>query len=305
LGPGIDESLLRERAIVFAPHPDDETLACGGTIAKKVRCGADVKVVFMADGSGSHAKFMPPRELAQLRRQEALAATSALGLPAENLTFLNIPDHRIKDNAGPAAKRVTGLLDEHRPSQVFIPYIGDRASDHVATNQVVTSCLASCDWPVTVFQYPVWFWNHWPWAYTPPRSGRERIALAIQSVAAIARACARLRCRVHLADVKAVKHLALSMYKSQMTRLTPSSAWPILADVCQGDFLNCFDTDYEYFAVRAFAAHSRRPYGPVSHMPRSSRHVVAATLARDRSSHACSHGCTPGRSADRRAEAIE
>lgn len=259
LGPGGDKSLLRERAIVFAPHPDDETLACGGTIARKTQSGADVKIVFMADGSASHSKFMPPQQLVELRRHEALAATNALGLPAENVIFLNIPDHQIKDNAGPAGERISQILREYRPTQVFIPYRADRTPDHIFTNRIVSLALRSCNWRITVLEYPVWFWNQWPWAFDPPVGRHERLTMAAQGALAIGRACTHLTCKVPIAEVKATKQLALSMYKSQMTRLLSLPAWPILADVCQGDFLKCFDQAYEYFAVRSVSNSAPSP----------------------------------------------
>ena len=46
----LDRTSQRAPAIVFAPHPDDETLGCGGTILKKRSLGAPVEVVFLTDG---------------------------------------------------------------------------------------------------------------------------------------------------------------------------------------------------------------------------------------------------------------
>ena len=54
-------------ALVFAPHQDDETLGCGGTILKKRAAGAEVGLVFLADGGTSHEKLMVPQEMATLR----------------------------------------------------------------------------------------------------------------------------------------------------------------------------------------------------------------------------------------------
>ena len=49
-----DENELKRSAIFFSPHQDDETLGCGGTIIRKKRMGAEVKIVFMTDGCNSH-----------------------------------------------------------------------------------------------------------------------------------------------------------------------------------------------------------------------------------------------------------
>ena len=72
---------LRERLkdlpfIVIAPHPDDESLACGGLIAEACREGLKRKVVIVSDGAGSHpnSKAYPPDRLRALREAEARRA---------------------------------------------------------------------------------------------------------------------------------------------------------------------------------------------------------------------------------------
>ena len=42
--------------MVIAPHPDDETLGCGGTINKLSKLGKKIKVVFIAEGSSCRFK---------------------------------------------------------------------------------------------------------------------------------------------------------------------------------------------------------------------------------------------------------
>ncbi len=51
-------------ALVFSPHPDDESLGCGGTIIKKKSLGARVKLVHMTDGSAAnHDNLISSQEL--------------------------------------------------------------------------------------------------------------------------------------------------------------------------------------------------------------------------------------------------
>lgn len=42
--------LSRKDALVIAPHPDDESLGCGGSIAKHIKAKSRVKVIFLTDG---------------------------------------------------------------------------------------------------------------------------------------------------------------------------------------------------------------------------------------------------------------
>jgi LmbE family N-acetylglucosaminyl deacetylase len=93
----------QDRIIIVAPHPDDEILGCGGVIQQALAAGADVHVIYLTNGDHNLVAFklynrsliLRARQYLQFgerRRQEAIAATSRLGLPADHLTFLGYPD---------------------------------------------------------------------------------------------------------------------------------------------------------------------------------------------------------------------
>ena len=58
---------LDQSAVIFAPHQDDETLGCGGTIILKTQAAAQVTIVFLTDGSTSHRRFISAAKLTQIR----------------------------------------------------------------------------------------------------------------------------------------------------------------------------------------------------------------------------------------------
>ncbi len=70
--------------LVVAPHPDDETIACGGYIIESIKRGASVVILLITDGN--------LRILHDLRYVEFTTATDILGVPIENLVFLNHTD---------------------------------------------------------------------------------------------------------------------------------------------------------------------------------------------------------------------
>ena len=120
---------MPKRVIVFAPHPDDETLGCGGTIAKKLREGYDVLIVFMTDGRNALSKLFnvcsnpTPLELREIRKEEAKKASKILGVEEEKL----IP----VDWQGKCASDDCAFLAVGVPAYRFIAY-GDhhhRSSD--------------------------------------------------------------------------------------------------------------------------------------------------------------------------------
>ncbi len=91
--------------VVFSPHPDDETLCCGGTILKAIHDNKKVKIVFLTNGDAhlvaasswlkkSREELSPGDYVAlgEERQQEALKAIAALGLNEDDVIFLSYPD---------------------------------------------------------------------------------------------------------------------------------------------------------------------------------------------------------------------
>jgi LmbE family N-acetylglucosaminyl deacetylase len=92
--------------LVVSPHPDDESLCCGGLINSARRLGASVAIVWVTLGDGFKwdamvvEKKLRPRagaylDLARQREAEARAAGTALGVPAESFFFLGYPDRGV------------------------------------------------------------------------------------------------------------------------------------------------------------------------------------------------------------------
>jgi len=93
----------RPRVMVFAPHPDDETIAAGGLIYRMTHAGAPVRVVFMTNGDGYPRAVETDLEVKQptdadyvafgaIRQREAVAALAHLGVPRPQVRFLGFPD---------------------------------------------------------------------------------------------------------------------------------------------------------------------------------------------------------------------
>ena len=96
------------RLMVFAPHPDDETLGAGGLIQRVLAAGGTVRVVFVTNGDGyvdgvrveartAHAQARDFIEYGERRHDEALRALHDIGLHANDAVFLGFPDDGIDD----------------------------------------------------------------------------------------------------------------------------------------------------------------------------------------------------------------
>lgn len=239
--------------LVVAPHPDDETLGCGGLIARKAAAGAQVRVVIMTDGASSHRRLMAPARLAALREEESAAAAAALGLPAHALVFLRFPDRRLGDHRAAAADAVRRLLAEARPREIFVTHRAEPPADHRAANLIVRKALAAAGLDARVYEYPVWLWRRWPWTRREPGDAwREDLAAASLLLR-------DLRCAAPLGETIAAKRRALAAHRSQSERRDGDPRWSTLGDVAGGEFLDCFFWRWELFHAQA-AGPARAPH---------------------------------------------
>lgn len=241
----LTEADINQSTLVFAPHQDDETLGCGGTILRKRALGASVKIIYTTDGSASN-KIMAKDELAALRINEAVTACELLHVSRSDIAFLGFEDGKLNQCIDAAVEKVTDILQQERPKQLFIPYFRDEHKDHQATNQIVITVLRNLHLDTIVYEYPVWVWYRWPWIKL--RSGRRKKLKTISNNVGINLDMrAELKYAVDVADVLAIKYAALAQHKSQMTQLIPHLHWKTLGDISDGEFLGCFFYPYELF----------------------------------------------------------
>lgn len=131
------------RVVVIAPHPDDETLGCGGTLLKHVAAGDEVHWVIvtrMSEELGFSADQIRVRanEIARVADHYGFADVHELGLPTTQLDAL------------PAAD-VTALLAEcFAEQQPEIVYVNNREDAHTDHRVVFDSVAANTKW----FRHP-------------------------------------------------------------------------------------------------------------------------------------------------------
>jgi LmbE family N-acetylglucosaminyl deacetylase len=148
--------------LVLAPHPDDESLGCGGLIARCCRENRPPVVAILTDGSRSHpgSKDYPPVKLTAVRAAEAKLAVTRLGLPPERLVFLGEPDTKAP-HAGPAFDRVVARLiaciREFSCTAILAPWRFDPHCDHVAAARIAAETARFAG--VRHVAYPVWGWT--------------------------------------------------------------------------------------------------------------------------------------------------
>jgi LmbE family N-acetylglucosaminyl deacetylase len=138
------------RVLVFAPHQDDETIGCGGTLALLRQRGCEIKVVFVTDGGGAGSL---PEGTVAVRKKEAIAALAVLGIG--DIVFLDEPDGHFR-NTSEFERKIMAMLDRFQPDWLFMPSVLDYHRDHVAAGQVICACWRSWQGTARAFFYEIW-----------------------------------------------------------------------------------------------------------------------------------------------------
>lgn len=194
-------------ALVVAPHPDDETLGCGGAIALLRSLGCRVNIIVISDGIMSHprSRKYPAPKLRSLREVETLAATATLGIEKSAVDFLRLPDGAVPTSESPdfsaAVKMCRDRITALTPDTVFLPWRFDPHPDHRATWQIVHRALLEMQSSTPrLIEYPIWDWDATQRGDLPTS---DRITAW----------------RLDISNVVEVKQQAIAAYRSQTTNL--------------------------------------------------------------------------------------
>jgi len=146
--------------LVVSPHPDDETLGCGGLIALCARARHAVSILAMTNGEASHpGDQIWQRKLGQIRQQEQLSALRTLGVPNPDVISLALPDgwlYRLRsDKANDVSALIEASMKSRNIKTLFVPAIDDCHSDHQETAKLLAR--VATNYPVKyVFSYQIW-----------------------------------------------------------------------------------------------------------------------------------------------------
>ena len=144
------------KMMVIAPHPDDESIGCGGMICLHQARGNAVVVVFLTSGERG-IENLPPEEVRMIREKEAHEATNILGVT--RIDFLRLPDLALDENMEAAARRLAPLLEEHHPDLIFLPHPDENHPDHRVALPLVRASFNRV--PSLLYSPQLWGYEVW------------------------------------------------------------------------------------------------------------------------------------------------
>lgn len=205
------QQIAADSVLVVAPHPDDETLGCGGAIALLCARGCRVRLLVVSDGTQSHpnSRQYPAAKLRALRESETRSAMALLGVDAADIEFLGLADGSVPvmpSDASVSAEFSAAVhacchtLKTWQPTLIFLPWRSDPHLDHRATWQLIHAAVQRLVLSVRLVEYPIWDWD--------PQQRRQ--ASDHERVSAW---------RLDIDSVVELKQRAIAAYRSQTTDL--------------------------------------------------------------------------------------
>ena len=139
--------------LVVAPHPDDESIGCGGAISKHSLRGDRVVAAFLTSGELG-LKHLPRERAWKIREAEACAAARILGLA--EVAFFRGPDWGLADHIAKVACDLRSVLERERPQLIYLPHPLDSHPDHIAAIRILRAGLKSNSAVPELRGYEVW-----------------------------------------------------------------------------------------------------------------------------------------------------
>ena len=172
----------QQRVCIFAPHPDDEVLGCGGLLQQLAANGNALVLVHVTNGTQSHpdSQIYPPKKLDIVRPQESLNALEVLDIRHKvTVIALQLPDGDVFAQQEAFHRKLATFI---QPNDILVtPFVHDGHPDHEATGQVVTTFAKPRQ--LACYQVLIWAW-HWakpddkriPWHYA------SRVDLSVEQL---------------------------------------------------------------------------------------------------------------------------
>ena len=147
------EDLRGKTILLFTPHPDDDTFCCAGTLALLQKNGNNVRIViYTNDDKGSYDPEMTSEHLARIRMHEEEDACKILGIPKENISWLEYHDGMLEyANPRDLVEEVTRIIRRVRPDAVLSidpgsEYVRWHKTDHRMAANNTMAAIRAAEW---------------------------------------------------------------------------------------------------------------------------------------------------------------
>lgn len=130
---------MKNKILVVAVHPDDETLGCGGTLLKHKDSGNEIHWLICTKIDKDNDYYaIRENEIEQASRLYGFDGTYSLGLKTMRVDEYSMSELICK---------ISKIINEVRPNIIYLPFKGDVHSDHRKIFEASYSCTKSFRYP--------------------------------------------------------------------------------------------------------------------------------------------------------------
>jgi LmbE family N-acetylglucosaminyl deacetylase len=147
------EQLRGKTILLFTPHPDDDTFCCAGTLALLAKADNNIRIViYTNDDKGSYDPEMTSEHLARIRMHEEEEACRIIGIPKENISWLEYHDGMLEyANTRDLVEEVTKIIRRVRPDVVLSidpgsEYVRWHKTDHRMAANNTLDAIRAAEW---------------------------------------------------------------------------------------------------------------------------------------------------------------
>jgi N-acetylglucosamine malate deacetylase 1 len=153
---------MENKLLVVSPHPDDDVIGMGGTIAWKIDEGWKVHIIYVTNGKGSvrAGQFagLNDADFITLREKEAQAALQRLCPAPKKLSFqfLRLESRDIGNNSSLFKTELKQIFSRENYKEIYTPATNDRHATHVNCTKALLEVRKELNISCQVFGYEIW-----------------------------------------------------------------------------------------------------------------------------------------------------
>lgn len=130
---------MKNKVLIVAVHPDDETLGCGGTLLKHKANGDEIHWLICTTVDEKHSYY-------DTREQEIEKVAALYGFDSVHnlrLETMQVDEYSMSELVG----KISKVINEVKPTTIYLPFKGDVHSDHRKIFEASYSCTKSFRYP--------------------------------------------------------------------------------------------------------------------------------------------------------------
>jgi len=155
------------KIVVFAPHPDDELVGCGGSLLKWKEEGHEIHLIYVSDGRAAYtferkmgrlieteATQISEEDLAGIRMKEIDEVINFLGFKKSYIHKIKLPDQQVKEFIDVGIEKVKDIIKD--ADRLVLPARNTIHEDHKATYEIATHAAKDLNLNAEFYVYAIY-----------------------------------------------------------------------------------------------------------------------------------------------------